>query len=460
MKRIVQDVTTLMNWRGRFVGIARTEAEFARFLAEKYQSDVKFIIFNKFNKKFYEVPKYEVIEQIKFVEGKSADSYKASNSESIIFKQQSISKKLKWIVVKIISKLPGKLGDIFYSLAKRSKGLYYFLNHYFANKRKQVQNLKKKISNNMSATNRNIKFPETFMDKDDIYVSMGLDWDDKDLNFMYNLKKLFGFKMVLFCYDLIPVKFPHLCVMSTFNGFSKYFVQLSWCSDLVLCISKNSQNDLIEFAEENAAPKPKSDTVTLGSNLNMEIANKINISNSEKYILFVSTIEARKNHDVLYKAYLRLINMGVKDLPKLKIVGMQGWGVNDLYFNLQNDPSVKDKIEILHNVGEAELINLYKNCMFTVFPSFYEGWGLPISEGLLLGKFCLSSNASSLPEVGKDFVEYIEPYDTVKWSERILYYYNHPDKLLLKENYIKENYKPQTWEQFSKDFLKLLEQYL
>ncbi len=57
--------------------------------------------------------------------------------------------------------------------------------------------------------------------------------------------------------------------------------------------------------------------------------------------------------------------------------------------------------------------------MFSVFPSFEEGWGLPVGESLIFGRPCLASNASSVPEVGGEFVDYIDPFNTNDGYEKI-----------------------------------------
>jgi glycosyltransferase involved in cell wall biosynthesis len=88
--------------------------------------------------------------------------------------------------------------------------------------------------------------------------------------------------------------------------------------------------------------------------------------------------------------------------------------------------------------------------MFTVYPSLYEGWGLPVAESLTLGQFCIASSTSSLPEVGGDLIEYIDPWDVYKWAERIHWYATHPDELHQKKEAIRANYQPYQWQETGK----------
>jgi glycosyltransferase involved in cell wall biosynthesis len=82
--------------------------------------------------------------------------------------------------------------------------------------------------------------------------------------------------------------------------------------------------------------------------------------------------------------------------------------------------NLSGKIILKSDVSDEELDALYDKCMFTIYPSLYEGWGLPISESLGKGKLCVCSNTSSMPEAGREFALYIDPtnpaaaFETVK----------------------------------------------
>jgi glycosyltransferase involved in cell wall biosynthesis len=67
---------------------------------------------------------------------------------------------------------------------------------------------------------------------------------------------------------------------------------------------------------------------------------------------------------------------------------------------IANTANLDGKLVIIENPTDAELAQLYQGCLFTLFPSFFEGWGLPVTESLAFGKPCLTSNSTSLPEAG------------------------------------------------------------
>lgn len=164
------------------------------------------------------------------------------------------------------------------------------------------------------------------------------------------------------------------------------------------------------------------------------------------FILFVSTIERRKNHETLYKAYHLLCRAGLKDkLPKLVFVGMPGWGVGDFLKDLELDPLIQGLVVQFNHVNDAELLELYKESLFCVYPSLYEGWGLPVGEALSLGKVVLSSDQGSLPEVGGDLVRYVPAWDPQAWADAILELTMHEtelDRLAVK---VRSDYRTRTW---------------
>ena len=78
---------------------------------------------------------------------------------------------------------------------------------------------------------------------------------------------------------------------------------------------------------------------------------------------------------------------------------------------LQRTGNANDSIVMVESPSDEELAYLYRNCLFIVFPSFCEGWGLPIGESLWYGRPVLTSNCSSMPEVAGEFADYADPYD-------------------------------------------------
>lgn len=193
--------------------------------------------------------------------------------------------------------------------------------------------------------------------------------------------------------------------------------------------------------------------VTLGcdvfvNNVDMScIATDLRLLCRSKYILYVSTIEARKNHQLLLDAYDALLKKGIDGLPLLVFVGMRGWGVDGLFRQLENSSLLKSHVRILNHVSDAELCALYKHALFCVYPSLYEGWGLPVAECLAYGKYCLAAPVASIPEVGGSFVEYLDPHDCVAWANRMLELSSDNERLQGLEDNIRAHYVPVSWDE-------------
>jgi glycosyltransferase involved in cell wall biosynthesis len=128
------------------------------------------------------------------------------------------------------------------------------------------------------------------------------------------------------------------------------------------------------------------------------------------------------------------------------IAGKRGWLVDNLFYLIENDQIIKQKIIFINDATDSEIAWLFQNCLFTIYPSLYEGWGLPIAESLFYGKFCLSSNASSMPEIGGSLVEYFSPNDPVSMMELVKKYSNNLKLLNDKESEIRKKYEPTSWD--------------
>jgi glycosyltransferase involved in cell wall biosynthesis len=296
----------------------------------------------------------------------------------------------------------------------------------------------------------------------DILISVGLDWDQPYSQRFFQLQKKQGIRVVTCCYDLIPVLFPQYCVGEVALRFKEYFTQLSWGSEAVLCISEQTRRDYIDLCTQLGAPERQTCVIPLGDNVPIgsgDISKQIRAVVEEPYILFVSTIERRKNHEVLYRAYHLLARSGhYKDLPKLVFVGMPGWGVGDLLKDIELDPLTQGLIVQLNHVSDSELNRLYNDALFCVYPSLYEGWGLPVGEALALGKAVISSNLGSLPEVGGDLVRYVDPWNSQAWADAILDFLKNPALVSDIEAAVKQKYRARTWTETAKVASCLIDQ--
>ena len=127
------------------------------------------------------------------------------------------------------------------------------------------------------------------------------------------------------------------------------------------------------------------------------------------FVLCVGTIEPRKNGLKLLEAWRRIIAEFKDAAPRLLFVGKRGWMTSEFEDAMASSDGLGGFVKVIADASDADLAALYKRCLFTVYPSYYEGWGLPVGESLWFGKTCVTSKTSSMPEVGADMCVYVDP---------------------------------------------------
>lgn len=123
------------------------------------------------------------------------------------------------------------------------------------------------------------------------------------------------------------------------------------------------------------------------------------------FVLAVGTLEPRKNLPRLFNAYAEL-DLELQRAHPLVVVGARGWQTGETLTALR---SLEDRAVQLGYVSDAALHELYRRCAAFCFPSLGEGFGLPLLEAMAVGAPVITSGVSSLPEVGGDAVEYVDP---------------------------------------------------
>lgn len=279
---------------------------------------------------------------------------------------------------------------------------------------------------------------------DDTVLVIGSIWIGNFIQDLTELKDTTGFSLVHFSFDMIPSLLPGFVVPWLPKVFTKYHVTALSNAEGIITISKSTAADIQSFAKiHNIKQVPEIAVVRVGESIDDKQEKKV--KNLEPgFILSVSTLEARKNHTALFYVLREAHERGLT-LPKIVIVGRKGWHTEDFRYMVNKDPIAREGIMILSDTDDAQLTWLYKNCRFTIFPSFYEGWGMPVAESLAYGKMCLTSNTSSMPEIAGDLVEYFSPYDTSAILELVAKYLNN-DVLRAKEKQIKKQYTPTSWQ--------------
>lgn len=133
------------------------------------------------------------------------------------------------------------------------------------------------------------------------------------------------------------------------------------------------------------------------------------------YILFVSTIEPRKNVERLVEAFEMLARLG-RPSEQLVLIGAKGWLSAKIYRRIENSP-LRDQITWLGQMPEGDLPYLYNGAGLLAYPSIYEGFGLPVVEAMACGVPVVATNTSSVPEIVGDTGLLVSPYDVEGLAE-------------------------------------------
>ena len=294
-------------------------------------------------------------------------------------------------------------------------------------------------------------------------------------------KKLKGYKLNVFFSPThyLPLLVSSPSVISILDVSYLYFPNLFKKKDLyqlkfwggysirkakkIITISSSSRNDIIEMYKVNPEkiavvyPGVKElKTENIKSKSMEDLKEKFGISSP--YILFVGTLQPRKNIVRLVEAFskLKTENLKSKDNLELVIVGKRGWQFEEI-LNSPQKYAVANRVKFLDSVSDEDLPSLYKNALCFCLPSLYEGFGLPILEAMQYGCAVATSNVSSLPEAGGDAALYFDPEsaeDIAKTLQTLI------DDEELRKDLVKkghEQVKKFSWEKTARETLKILE---
>ncbi len=226
------------------------------------------------------------------------------------------------------------------------------------------------------------------------------------------LPRLSGVKSVFTLHDLVFCFYPE-----THKLLNRWFLTLMMprflqAADAVLAVSEWTKNDAVELY---GLDEHKIRVIYEGVNPRFRPASAESMSALrqkygivDKFILSVGTIEPRKNLTSLVEAYHALKNLGTD--CRLVIVGKRGW-LYEGFFRRLRELGLEDEVIFPGFVPDDDLPPLYSAADLFVFPSLYEGFGLPVLEAIACGTPVVTSNASSLPEVAGEAAVLVDPND-------------------------------------------------
>ena len=228
-------------------------------------------------------------------------------------------------------------------------------------------------------------------------------------------------KLVYTLYDLNFMEYPELTTEENRGKCFEGVFSASICADFIISISDYSRNKFLEIFPHY--PEKRIRVVPLGSRFFSEKTGRkqgraLKGLQAGEFWLTVGTFEPRKNLRRLLRAFSNYVRQNNSSRP-LALAGGKGWLEEDLEKFIRG-LGVTNNVHVLGYVSDQELAWLYRNCFCFVYPSLYEGFGLPVLEAMGQGAAVITSNSTSLPEVAGDAVHYIDPFDEHDITEAFL----------------------------------------
>lgn len=268
---------------------------------------------------------------------------------------------------------------------------------------------------------------------------------DLTLFFNYIVPPCIGGKVATTVYDLTYLRFPETMERRNYRRIDRDLAYSVERSARIITISDfvgQELHELLDVPTEKICVVPCAPSFGPGIVPLQELSKKYSITTP--YLLYVGTIEPRKNLVRLIRAFERL-KRETGLVHQLVLAGGKGWNNEEIYRTAMESPYAED-ILFIGFVSAEEKNALYQNADAFVFPSLYEGFGIPPLEAMHFGCPVVTSNAASLPEVVGNAACLVDPLDDVSIAEGIFRVLHNKDyrKSLVTEGFRQE--KKYTWD--------------
>ena len=297
-------------------------------------------------------------------------------------------------------------------------------------------------------------------------VLIGSSWNKSPVITLAKHHHRDGGSVVQVIYDLIPHQHPEYCISRLAKKFSRFLKYSSQFVSHYICISEFTKMELEKYLAR-AETRTKVSCWPLahefeGYPRNKKLGSSLEANSSQDFVeqpfvLCVGTIEVRKNGVLLLRAWQQLMKQSGSEVPLLVFAGKFGWKIEAFKTFLKSDQQLRRRVKIIQHPSDDELASLYQDCLFTIFPSLAEGWGLPVGEAAWFGKYSIVSSSSSLPEVLGDLVDYIDPDDCAGMVRSLRRILNNSDYRMQKEQAI-GSARLRSWKEVAGHLDQLLEE--
>ena len=230
-------------------------------------------------------------------------------------------------------------------------------------------------------------------------------------------------RTIMTIHDLTFIKYPNYATSIVKSYTNRVKQCLNW-TDLIITFSENTKKDIVKYLRvepQQIFITPQASRYcsnTMSAELEMQLKRSLKYDFASPYLLFVSTLEPRKNIGNLVNAF-NYLKFQHKIPHNLVLIGKKGWHYQSIFAAIEASPW-SSCIHHLDYLSDELVALFYSQADVFVYPSYYEGFGLPVLEAMTLGTPVVTANTSSLPEVAGDAALLINPHEPIELAEAIL----------------------------------------
>ncbi|RVT39820.1 glycosyltransferase family 4 protein [Sphingobium algorifonticola] len=257
---------------------------------------------------------------------------------------------------------------------------------------------------------------------------------------------LLDVKPVYLLHDLIPITHPEYCRAGENIRHAERVRTILKRGHGVIANSNDTVTAFSAFAQSEGQTLPPTLTAYLGTRL-MVSATDNRAPLDRPYFVMLGTIEGRKNHILILNIWRDLVTKMGAEAPILVIIGKRGWECEQAVDLLERSPHIKGHVIELQHGQDHDVAHYFRHARALLFPSFTEGYGMPLIEALASGLPVIASDIAVFRELAGDIPEYFSPIDGIGWRNAIEAYLPQDSVSRAAQLLRMRDFSPPTWEQ-------------
>lgn len=254
-----------------------------------------------------------------------------------------------------------------------------------------------------------------------------------------------GLKPICFLHDLIPISHPEYCRPGEADRHHRRLDAMLSVGRGLIANSRATLNELQRYAEERRVQLPPSAVASLAPALlpRPSCGRPLEMP----YFVVLGTIEPRKNHLLLLHVWRQLLSELGDAAPRLVVIGRRGWECEQVVDLLDRCAALRGHVTELSHCDDHELATWLAHAQALLFPSFIEGFGMPLVEALMLGVPVIASDLPVFREIAGAIPHYLDPLDGPGWRHAVMEFIQ-PQSVVRQTQIARiAGYSPPTWRQ-------------